>query len=178
MLTAFTQKGAAIPKATVSAPPSAGPTARLTFTPALFIAIAAGSSAFGTSAGTTDCHAGAPTADPDSIRKVHSRSETGLTTCSQTNTANNVETTAMKVSARIRNRRLSTMSARAPAGRANSTIGSVAATCTSDTMSGSASRLVISHADAELYIQPPMFDTSVALQTTAKVACRNGLQGE
>jgi hypothetical protein len=45
-------------------------------------------------------------------------------------------------------------------------------------MSGSGSRLVISHADAELYIQPPMFDTSVALQTTAKVAWRNGLHGE
>jgi hypothetical protein len=45
-------------------------------------------------------------------------------------------------------------------------------------MSGSASRLVINHADAELYIQPPMFDTSVAIQTIVKVGWRNGLHGE
>jgi hypothetical protein len=45
-------------------------------------------------------------------------------------------------------------------------------------MNGSGSRLVISHPDAALYIQLPTFATTVAVQTTAKAGCRNGLQGE
>ena len=57
-------------------------------------------------------------------------------------------------------------------------MGSVAATWTSDTISGSASRFVINHADAELYIHPPMFETSVAIQMTVNVTWRNGLHGE
>ena len=70
----------------------------------------------------------------------------------------------------MRNFRLSRMSASAPAGTANKNIGNVFATCTSDTMSGSGLRLVISQPDAALYIQPPMFETTVAVQITAKIA--------
>lgn len=36
----------------------------------------------------------------------------------------------------------------------------------------------MSQPELELYIQPPMFATSVAVQMTEKVLCRNGLQGE
>jgi len=39
-------------------------------------------------------------------------------------------------------------------------------------------RLVISQPDAALYIQPPMFEITVAVQMTANVLCRNGLQAE
>jgi len=70
------------------------------------------------------------------------------------------------------------MSASAPAGIATRNIGKVVATCTSDTMSGSGLRLVINQPDAALYIQPPIFETTVAVQITVKTECRNGLQGE
>jgi hypothetical protein len=45
-------------------------------------------------------------------------------------------------------------------------------------MNGSALRLVISQPEAALDIQPPIFETTVAVQTTAKTVCRNGLKGE
>src|SRR5437879_6306007 len=78
----------------------------------------------------------------------------------------------------MRNLRISRMSASAPAGMATRKIGSVVATCTSETMNGSGLRLVISQPDAALYIQPPTFEITVAAQTTAKTGCRNGLQAE
>jgi hypothetical protein len=45
-------------------------------------------------------------------------------------------------------------------------------------MRGSGFRLVISQPDAALYIQPPMLETTVAIHITAKIPCRNGLQGD
>jgi hypothetical protein len=41
------------------------------------------------------------------------------------------------------------------------------ATCTSDTSNGSVVRLVMSHAAAALYIQPPTLATTVAVEMTA-----------
>ena len=70
----------------------------------------------------------------------------------------------------MRNLRLSMMSASAPAGRANRNIGKVVATCTIDTMNGSGLRLVISQPAAALYIQLPMFATTVAVHSTVNVA--------
>src|SRR5208282_3288455 len=66
----------------------------------------------------------------------------------------------------------------APAGIANKNIGRLFATCTMETMNGLGSRLVISQPEATLYIQPPMFETTVAIQITAKVRWRNGAQAE
>src|SRR5208282_4877282 len=66
------------------------------------------------------------------------------------------------------------MSASAPAGIANRNIGRLFATCTIDTMSGSASRLVMSQPEATLYIHPPMFETTVAVQIIVNARCRNG----
>jgi hypothetical protein len=70
------------------------------------------------------------------------------------------------------------MSASAPAGIATRNMGRVVATCTSDTMSGSGLRLVISQPEAALYIQLPMLAMTVAVQITANAGCRNGLKGE
>src|SRR5215831_14569151 len=78
----------------------------------------------------------------------------------------------------MRNLRMSRMSASAPAGIATRNMGSVVATCTSDTMSGSGLRLVISQPDAALYIELPTFAMTVAVQITANAGCRNGLKGE
>jgi hypothetical protein len=72
------------------------------------------------------------------------------------------------VSTTIKNFRLSKMSASAPAGIANRQIGRLLAACTSATIKGSGSRPIINQPDAALYIQPPMFETSVAVQITAK----------
>src|ERR1700690_2100070 len=77
-------------------------------------------------------------------------------------------------SPKIKRRRLSTMSASAPAGIANRNMGRLLATCTRETMNGSGLRLVMSQPDAMLYIQPPMFETTVAVQITANVRLRNG----
>jgi hypothetical protein len=70
------------------------------------------------------------------------------------------------------------MSASAPAGIATRNMGSVVATCTSDTMNGSGLRLVISQPEAALNIQAPTFAITVAVQMTAKAGERNGLKGD
>jgi hypothetical protein len=57
-------------------------------------------------------------------------------------------------------------------------MGSEVATWTIDTIKGSALKLVMSQPDAALYIQVPMFDTTVAVHITAKAAWPNGLHGD
>jgi hypothetical protein len=69
----------------------------------------------------------------------------------------------------MRNRRLSTMSASAPAGSANKNIGRLVATWTSETINGSALRVVISQPAAALYIQVPMFEITVAIHSTVNI---------
>jgi hypothetical protein len=46
-------------------------------------------------------------------------------------------------------------------------MGKLPATCTRDTINGDESSEVMSHADVELYIQPPILDTRVAVQMIA-----------
>src|SRR5665213_246222 len=75
-------------------------------------------------------------------------------------------------------RRLSIMSASAPAGSANRNIGRLAATCTKDTIKGSELRLVMSQPAAALYIQLPKLVMMVAIQSALKTECRNGLHGD
>src|SRR5579863_6850286 len=78
----------------------------------------------------------------------------------------------------IRNRRLSKMSAIAPAASANMNIGRLLATWTSDTSSASPWRLTISQPLAALYIQLPIFETTVAIQMTANARCWNAPRSE
>src|SRR5579871_1954832 len=178
LLTALIQKGAAIPKPAVMTPPRAGPSARLMLTPTLFIASAGPKSSFGTRSGTTDCHAGDVAAEPVSTRKVKSSNVAGVMRCSHTMTAKSVLTSVMYDSAPSRNRRLSTISVSAPEGIAKRNMGRLAATCTRETIKGDESSEVMSHADAELYIQPPILDARVAIQTIAYERCRKGLHKE
>src|SRR5262245_9653417 len=86
--------------------------------------------------------------------------------------------TVIATSLTMRSFRRSTISASAPAGSANRNIGKVVATWTSETISGSGLMLVISQPDAALYIQLPTFATTVAVHSTVKLACLNGLQAE
>jgi cytochrome c oxidase assembly factor CtaG len=84
----------------------------------------------------------------------------------------------MDVSATMRNLRLSTTSANAPAGKAKMRTGTLLATCTKDTISGSVVSVVINQPAAALYIQPPMFDTTVATHTSANMRCRKGAHAD
>jgi hypothetical protein len=168
LLTALTRNGLGTPSDPRSAPPTAGPTARLTFTLTLFAATAAGRSGFGTRRVTTASHAGAVSASPAATRKAKASRFQAVTRWNQTTAANRQLAIVMQISPKIRNLRLSTMSTSAPAGMANRNTGSIAATCTSETISGAAARLVISHPQAAEYIQLPMFAASVAVQMTLK----------
>jgi hypothetical protein len=78
----------------------------------------------------------------------------------------------------IGKRRRSMISASAPAGMASRKIGRLAATCISETISGSGLRLVISQLDAAVYIQVPVLAARLAVQITVKAGWRNGLQAE
>src|ERR1700752_716941 len=93
----------------------------------------------------------------------------GLIRSNHTSTALIAATTVVTISEPIRKRRLSTISASAPAGRANRNIGRLLATWTRETVSGSGLRLVISQPDAAFYIQVPTFATTVATHTTTNV---------
>ncbi len=178
LLTALNQNGAAMPSVTTMNPPSAGPTARLTLMPTLLAAMALASSGFGTSCGTTACHAGAVIADATVTMNVKTSRLPGVMRCSQTRAAKAVEVTVTAISPTMRNTRRSTMSTSAPAGMAKRNIGSVFATCTSDTVKGSGSSVVINQPLATLYIQPPTLETTVAIQMTANIRWRNGAQAE
>src|SRR5262245_17082905 len=112
------------------------------------------------------------------IRNVNRRRLAAVAAPNHTMAANRAEMAAVRISARIRNLRRSTMSASAPAGNANRKSGRVVATCTSATISGLGSRSVISQPEAALYIQLPTLETTVATHRMAKVACRKGLQAE
>jgi hypothetical protein len=57
-------------------------------------------------------------------------------------------------------------------------MGRVVAAWTRATSNGSGRRVVISHPAAAFCIQLPMFETTVATQSTAKIAWRNGLHAE
>src|SRR5262249_50054299 len=132
----------------------------------------------GTSCGTTACQAGACIAPTTPLRNVNSSRLPGVAMSSVMTSANAPEITAIASSVPTRNFRRSTRSATAPAGIARRNIGSVAATCTSATMNGSGLRLVISQPDAALYIQPPMFETMVAIHSAVKLAYRKGPRRE
>ena len=143
--------------------------ARLMLIPTLLAATAAGRISRGTSDGTIDCQGGAVIALAAPITNMKSNSVTGVTRSNVTSAANIADATAVATSTTIRKRRLSTMSARAPAGSANRNIGKLVATWTSDTINGCVVRLVISHAAAALYIQVPTLATTVAVHITANV---------
>jgi len=169
LLQTSNQNGAARPTAPVRIPLSAGPIARPMLIPTLLAATAAGRSSRGTSDGTIDCQGGAVIALAAPITNINTSSVIGVTTSNVTSAANIADATAVAISTTIRKRRLSTMSASAPAGSANRNIGKLVATCTSDTINGCVVRFVISHAAPALYIQVPTLATTVAVHITANV---------
>src|SRR5215469_9411568 len=167
-----------MPNRPAKAPPSAGPIARLRLKPMLLAAIAAGRSCLGTSCGVTACQAGAVTAAKALIRNVNRSRTAAVTRLSETSTAKKTAIAVLAASPMIRKRRRSMISASAPAGMASRKIGRLAVTCTSETVSGSGLRLVISQLDAAVYIQVPILAARLAVQITVKAGWRNGPQAE
>src|SRR5258708_5064986 len=166
----LSQNGAAIPRVAMTAPPSAGPMARLMLKPTLFKVTAGARSALGTSSGTTACQAGAMSTLPTPIKNVNSSSNDGVTRSSHTRADRPAQITDVAISTTMSSRRRSTTSARAPDGSANRNIGKVAATWTIATTNGSGARPVISQLDAVLYIHVPTLETSVASHSTVNAA--------
>src|SRR5262249_29161226 len=112
------------------------------------------------------------------VKNVNSNRLAGVARLHQTIAAKIADMRVYADSVTMRNLRMSRISASAPAGIATRNRGSVVATCTSDTMSGSGLRLVISQPEAALYIQLPTFAMTVAVQITANSGWPNGLKGE
>src|SRR3954451_21752374 len=90
LLKALIQNGAATPRTVAAPPPRADPTARLTFMPALFAAIAEDKSLLGTSCGTTACQAGDVSVTAVLLRKVNTKMLVGFTRSSHTIAANSI----------------------------------------------------------------------------------------
>ena len=124
------------------------------------------------------CHAGAVSAAPTPARKVKASNRNAVAWPYATIAAKPAVSSVNPIWAPISRRRLSMMSARAPAGRPSRNIGRLVATCTSDTISGSGSSPVISQPAAAFCIQVPMLETTVATQITVNAVCLNGLQEE
>src|ERR1700751_3898611 len=167
-----------MPSAPIARPANAGPMARLIFKPTPLRATAERSSSFGTSCGTIDCHDGIARTAAIPDKEINVSSQLGVIHSSHTKIANRAATATAAICTTIRRRRRSTMSANAPAGRLNRNMGKVVAAWTRATSNGSGRRLVISHAAAAFCIQLPMLETTVAVQSTAKIAWRNGLHAE
>jgi len=98
--------------------------------------------------GSTACQAGAVSAPKELIRNVNSNNTPAVTRLSETSAAKTAAIAVLTTSPRIRKCRRSMISANAPAGMASRKIGRLAATWTSETISGSELRLVISQLEA------------------------------
>ena len=102
------------------------------------------------------CHAGSFITDPRPSRNVNSNSTHGPTQLVSVRMPRVAEATTIQPCVTSRNRRRSTMSARAPAGRITRNTGNAAAACTSPTMNGFMVICVISQPAPTFCIQVPV----------------------
>src|SRR5690606_34033163 len=171
-------KGADSATAEIRIPASAGPMARAMLMPIEFSAIAGCRVARGTRLGTTACQAGAISAAPVPIAKVKARSRAGVIAPAAVSAAIAPTTPVRTRLTRSRNRRRSTRSASAPANSAKRKIGAVVAACTSVTIAGDESSVVISQPAPTSCIQVPMLEISDATHSSAKARYVNGDQAD
>ncbi len=129
-----------------SAPPNAGPTERATLIPTL-LRVMAGRRSFGpTISGINVCQAGPARASKTSIPNRMSNNETGEMSPSSVSTPSSADKTIIATWVTSSSLRLFNMSPSAPAGRARTKKGALAATWMSDTRSGEGESDVINHA--------------------------------
>ena len=147
-------------------PPMAGPTARAMFIFKPLSAAAWGRSPRSTRSGWIACHAGLATALPQPSAKVSARISVGDASARNVDTASAAAARNIASWAPSSSFRRSTTSAQAPAGRASSTIGRLAAVCTNDTSSGEVS--ISSHCAPTVCIHVPTFDANCAIHSARK----------
>ena len=96
----------------------------------------AGSSSRGTRSGVVACQAGAPIAEPMPSAQVTPRSKPASSVPARAERPSNAAAASIHPCVASSSRRRSTMSARAPAGRARTKNGKLVAVCISDTIIG------------------------------------------
>jgi len=153
---AFSRKVDPHPTAATRTPPSAGPTALATLKPAEFSATAEACCLAGTNSGVIACHAGSFITAPRPSRKVNNSSTHGPTQLVRVIMPSVPEARTIHPCVSSRNRRRSTMSASAPAGRITKNTGNAPAACTSPIIRGFVVIRVISQPAPTFCIQVPV----------------------
>ena len=165
---AFRRKTAQAPVAVTITPPSAGPTARAKFRPSPVSATASVRSLRGTASDVVDCQAGEFIAAPAPRANVRMSNNHGVVAPKTVSTPSAAAEDSIHPCVNSNILRRSIMSAMAPAGRASSTMGRLAAVCMSATITGDSVSEVISHAAPTSCIQVPMLEVSEAIQSARK----------
>src|SRR6266404_7606767 len=175
---ALRKKTAHGPDAPIMKPPNAGPNARATLKLTTLSVIAAGKSVGRTNSGVIACQTGLLMAVPMPRRKVSESRRAGVIWPINARTPIAPAATTIQICMTSSRRRRSTMSASAPAGRANSTTGKLPNVSTSATSTGEGVNEVINHDSPTSCIHVPMFDTTVAIQSARNTDSRSGLQAD
>src|SRR5207253_6776344 len=173
--TAFRRNTAPGPAAATISPPRAGPPERAMVKPTPPSAAAAGNSARETSSGVIACQAGTLSAVPAPSAQVRPSSTHGVVRPRSVSTPIAAAAAHIQPCVKSNRRRRSTMSARAPPGRASRKIGRLSAVCRSETRSGEAVWSVINHASPTSSIHVPRFETT---ETTHKARKREWRKGD
>src|SRR5208282_1538741 len=155
---ALSRKVGPAPAQATTTPPIAGPMARAALKLMPLSEIAAVKSLRDASSGTIACHAGAFSADPTPSAKLNTRRVHGVARCAIVSQPSAPAARSIHACDRISSRRLSTMSASAPAGSARISIGRLEAVWINATINGDGDSEVISHAAPTFCIQVPMFE--------------------
>ena len=140
----------------------------------LFIATALGRIARGTISPTDACQAGPLIAVAQPSAKVKASSSHGVIIPAQAVIASAADTISIANWQPIITMRRSRLSATAPAHSDSSMIGSVVAAGTSAISNGEAESDVIIHAAPTDWINPPKFDTRLAVQIARKMGMESG----
>ena len=170
--TAFTTNAGPTPATAISAPASAGPTARARLNSIPFNADAAARSALGTSSGRMARHVGVSSASPAEIANVKASSSHGVIAPANVNTASSAAMATIQAWVNRISLRRSTMSPMDPAGSASRKKGSEDAVCVRATYKGPAPKDTISQAAPTLCMKVPMSETTSAMRRLRNVGTR------
>src|SRR5580692_830204 len=175
---AFRRKATPDPAIAITIPPNAGPTARATLNPTEFKATAGACCLGETMSGVMACHAGSFITAPNPSTKGNNRRIHGVTFPKSVKMHTSAAAATIQATVITSNRRRSTMSARAPAGKMTRKTGSVVAACTKPTINGDIVSCVISQPEPTFCIQVPVYEITAATQSERKRGSCNGAQAE
>jgi hypothetical protein len=113
-------------------------------------------------------HAGDVSAPPTPSKKVVASKSVEVARPTETKPAKITDTAKIAVSTAMSSRRKSRTSASAPAGKVKRNNGRLTATCTSETVIGLGSMVVINQPDAVSNLAVPTFEITLTLHMTVK----------